>query len=233
MGRRTLLWGFGVGVAAVGLSWSGVASAQFFAASDAAVLDAGGVKGETSAAARGVGVDEGAPLALSLGLSSEMQLAVAGQSTSAGELGLAGRFAGESITLKRLLVPGSLQASDGVSVAMEIGWAVPRADEVRGVLALSQAWPAATLHLNAGLTRHAEGSVAPEMLTFVEGPPTWQLRPALELYAVRDAALVTGSRWGVIWDLSERLALSAGAGREHRSDATTEFGVGLEWSALD
>ena len=227
---RTSRLGLGGLYAFVALCWSPVASAQFFAASDADVVGAGEVEGETIAES---GVDGEAPLALAMGLSPNWEAAISGEQTPLGEVALPHRFIGSSISVKRLVVPGSLQGAEGFSAALEVSWELPDTRALRSALALSRQGSWATLHLNGALSRGADGVVAPELLTLIEGPPSWSLRPAIELYTDPGDVLATGSRWGVVWELSDRLALAAGAARQHQADAATEYGFGLSWSTLE
>ncbi len=227
---RTARLGLGGLSAFVALCWSPVTSAQFFAATGADVVGAGDVEGETSAES---GVDGAAPLALAMGLSRNWEVGIGGEQSPLGEVALPHRFVGRSIAVKRLLVPGSLQGAEGFGAALEVSWELPSASEVRSALALSREWSWATLHLNGATSRDAEGAVAPELLAMIEGPSSWVLRPAVELYMDPGDILTTGSRWGVIWELSDRLALAAGAARLHQPDAATEYGFGLSWSTLE
>jgi hypothetical protein len=98
---------------------------------------------------------------------------------------------------------------------------------------VSQRWDAASIHLNAALTRTREHSGNRFLGVIVEGPDSWTLKPVMELFTERGTA---GSRtnstlFGLIWKESDKLAFDAGA-RKARTDSQTlsELRLGLTWS---
>ena len=118
--------------------------------------------------------------------------------------------------LKHVVVPGSLQAKDGPSVATEFGVLLPDStgDSGAGIswaTIVSQRWDWGTVHFNmeTALMRdhHADVFVG----TIIEGPSKWKVRPVAEFFYEKEfgqAETVSGLV-GLIWQVSDKLSFDA------------------------
>ena len=142
-----------------------------------------------------------------------------------------------ALSLKQLHRIGSLQDGTGVSIASECGVLLP---EIHGASRtgascfgiVSQRWPAASVHLNAGLALDREHNWNRTLGGIVEGPHEWTVRPALELIAERNSSgsQTNSALVGMIWQKRESLAFDFGV-RAARSDGEDIYEVraGLTW----
>ena len=123
------------------------------------------------------------------------------------ELTTAGAF------LKHVVVPGSLQGKDGLSVATEFGVLLPDSTGDSGVGAswagiVSQRWDWGTVHFNTetALTRdhHADVFVG----TIIEGPFKWKVRPVAEFFYEKEFGLeeTVSGLVGLIWQVNDKLS---------------------------
>lgn len=139
---------------------------------------------------------------------------------------------------KHLLRRGSLQDESGPSVAAEYGLLLPsvHGDDGAGFSvtgAVSQRWPAATLHLNAALARNREHEPQSFAGAVLEGPEAWRVRPVAELFTEKasGSARVRSMLAGAIWRVHERLSFDFGLRAAHAgSQSVRELRLGLTWS---
>lgn len=101
------------------------------------------------------------------------------------------RLTNASLSLKALLREGCLQGEEGLSMAMEFGPLLPGTGDggafgAEAALITSMRWPALTVHFNTAslLTRQHQFGVFAGAI--VEGPFTWRVRPAVELFTEQD-----------------------------------------------
>jgi hypothetical protein len=139
---------------------------------------------------------------------------------------------------KHLLRRGSLQDESGPSVAAEYGLLLPSVHAGHGTGfsvagAVSQRWPAATLHLNAALARNREHEPQVFAGAILEGPDAWRVRPVAELFTEKasGSARVRSALAGAIWRVHERLSFDLGLRAAHAgSQSVRELRLGLTWS---
>lgn len=139
---------------------------------------------------------------------------------------------------KHLLRRGSLQDERGPSVAAEYGLLLPSVHAGHGTGfsaagAVSQRWPAATLHLNAALARNRDHEPQVFAGAILEGPDAWRVRPVAELFTEKasGSARVRSALVGAIWRVHERLSLDFGLRAAHAgSQSVRELRLGLTWS---
>ena len=148
-----------------------------------------------------------------------------------------------ALSLKSLLRRGSLQASRGVSVALESGLLLPGSERRLGVHVasiFSWQWPALTLHFNLGNDLLTSFDYTMTGGVIVEGPVPWPVRPVGELLVARSidghtlargwnrsALLGAIAPWrdGWVFDLGLRHGFADGAeGDELRLGFTWSFG---------
>jgi hypothetical protein len=122
-----------------------------------------------------------------------------------------------AVSLKHVVIPGSLQDKAGPSVATEFGLLLPDSNGQSGFGAsvagiVSQRWEWGTVHFNAAtaLTRDQHGDLF--LSTILEGPAKWTVRPVAEIYyenafgqAETISALV-----GLIWQVRDTLSFDVG-----------------------
>lgn len=139
--------------------------------------------------------------------------------------------------LKGVLRQGTLQGATGPSLATEFGALLPTVHGDRGAGAtwngiLSQAWPAATIHVNtaATLTRAQRFDLFAGAI--LEGPQAWTVRPAVEVFVEREfgAVLTVSTLLGAIWRVREDLSFDVGL-RRARLDRreVSELRAGFTW----
>lgn len=199
-------------------AWSGSARAyRPFDGTDAAVAESGEVEVEwQSAGARRDGSQTTlvAPASVvNIGFAKDWEAVFEGQletplsSPGPTSLTAAGAF------LKNVLRPGSLQNTDGPSVATEYGILLPDSRGDSGIGAslagiVSQRWDWGTVHLNgeAVLTRDHH----PDLFVgaIIEGPSKWIVRPVAEVFyenELRRSETISGLI-GAIWQISDKLS---------------------------
>lgn len=142
------------------------------------------------------------------------------------------------VAMKGVVRRGSLQDSDGPSVAIEPelllpATAGPSGFGVAGGVIVSQRWPALTVHLNLVPSWSRSHRLAGLGGVIVEGPTAWVVRPVAETYvaAERGKPSVTVSGLaGLIWRASSQVALDA-AVRVASVSGTglVEVRLGLTW----
>lgn len=151
--------------------------------------------------------------------------------------GYRNRVADTGFSVKHVLRRGVLQGETGVSIAAECGVLLPEVHGERGHGAacdgiVSQQFGAATVHLNAELSRNRDGSNGRFVGVIVEGRSEG-IRPVLEVYNERDnrGGRTNSALVGAIWQHGEDLAFDAGLRRAREDGANvTELRVGLTWS---
>ena len=144
----------------------------------------------------------------------------------------------DALSLKQVHRRGSLQDGTGASVASECGILLPNVHAESGTgftcaAILSHRLPAATVHLNAALSRTREHRTERFFSLIVEGPAWGATRPVMEVFHERDNGGFeeNSALAGLIWRASENLSFDAGlraaraAGEEVR-----EVRAGLTWS---
>lgn len=182
----------GLALALALAAWSTPALAyRPFDGTDAAVAKKGEIEIELQPAGRlrdESGTSLIAPAAvINYGLSEDWEAVFEGQGqTSLSPLGPTSLTAAGAF-LKHVIVPGSLQAKTGPSIATEFGMLFPDSTGNSGVgvsLAgiVSQRWDWGTIHLNVetAVTRDHHGDVF--LGTIIEGPATWTVRPVAEIF---------------------------------------------------
>ena len=149
-------------------------------------------------------------------------------------------FRDTDVLLKWLLRPGSLQGSQGISVALEAGPLLPEFHGDPGFgaqanLILSCRAGLGTLHLNeeAALSRSGQPEVFSSVI--VEGPEAFTVRPVAELFiehAFKANATTYSALLGAIWPAAESLSVD-GALRLAREGGVRalEVRVGFTWAA--
>jgi hypothetical protein len=174
-----------------------------------------------------------------LGLPGEFEVVLEGRAERDldDSEGYRNRFADTGFSVKHVLRKGVLQGGTGVSIAAECGVLLPELHGERGHGAacdgiVSQRFGAATVHLNAELSRNRDGSHGRFVGMIVEGSGEG-LRPVLEVYNERDnrGGRTNSAMVGAIWQRGEDLAFDAGI-RRAREDGenVTELRLGLTWS---
>ncbi|OLE63362.1 MAG: hypothetical protein AUG04_05735 [Deltaproteobacteria bacterium 13_1_20CM_2_69_21] len=130
-----------------------------------------------------------------------------------------------------MLRPGSLQDGTGPSIATELSALLPAINGDPGAgaeltLIASQRWSALTLHLNGALAVTRSHQLGYFAGAIVEGPEAWPVRPVGEVFAESegDGAPVRSGLLGVIWRVSDRLALDTAV----RLASSAGSGTGLE-----
>ena len=148
------------------------------------------------------------------------------------------RLVDTDVLLKWLMRSGSLQGSEGLSVALEAGPLLPEfhGDEGFGAqanLILSHRTRVGTLHLNEEAALSRLGRLDLFSSVIVEGPESLGVRPVAELFVERDlgASETTYSALaGAIWSAAESLSVD-GALRSHAKKArAVELRFGFTWA---
>jgi hypothetical protein len=142
------------------------------------------------------------------------------------------------LSVKTILVHGSLQDQSGPSVASEIGPLLPtlgaeRTFGAQGTLIVSQRWTPLSIHVNGGAvyTRAATHQLVSSVI--IEGPASFRVRPVMELLAADEVRRATTYSMlvGAIWKTSDTLALDLGVrGGILDGASTEEVRVGLTWA---
>jgi hypothetical protein len=118
-----------------------------------------------------------------------------------------------AISLKHVLVPGSLQDQTGPSIATEFGMLLPELNgdnHVGASLAsiVSQRWDWGTIHFNlaASLTRHNTAETFTGII--IEGPSKWTVRPVAEVFYEQEINQTTtiSGLLGLIWQVRDNLS---------------------------
>jgi hypothetical protein len=142
-----------------------------------------------------------------------------------------------ALLLKGVLRQGTLQGDSGPSLATEFGALLPTVHGDRGAGAtwvgiLSQAWPAATVHLNTAFTLTRAQRFDLFVGAILEGPSAWTVRPAVEVFVEREfgAAFTSSVLLAAIWRVREDLSLDVGLRRAWGDDRdVSELRVGFTW----
>lgn len=148
------------------------------------------------------------------------------------------RLQDTALSLKAVLLEGSLQGKEGPSIAMEIGALLPTVNGdaglgAQGALIASRRWAAMAIHLNgqAVWTRTHVPAVVGGLI--LEGPERWPVRPVAELLAEseRGAPAARSALVGAIWRFRDGLSFDAALrrGRVGRDDVA-EVRLGLTWA---
>jgi len=180
-------------------------------------------------------------LVANLGLSHEHELVIEGRHEIAldrepGEPRTA--LVDNGVFIKQVLRRGVLQDEPGVSIATEYGLLLPEVNGTHGTgLSLagivSQRWSAATLHLNAVLSRTREHEPDLFLGTILEGPFSWAVRPVAEVFTERprDGPRTDSLLVGAIWRVRDGLSFDAGVRSARVGDDTVhELRLGLTWA---
>ena len=141
------------------------------------------------------------------------------------------------LLLKGVLREGALQGATGPSLATEFGVLLPTLHGDRGAGAtcsgiVSQAWPAATLHLNTAFTLTRAQRFDLFAGAILEGPHSWTLRPAVEVFVEREFGnvLTVSTLLGAIWRVREDLSFDVGLRRARVDDRdVSELRAGFTW----
>ena len=180
-------------------------------------------------------------LVANLGLSHEHELVIEGRHEIAldrepGEPRSA--LVDNGAFIKQVLRRGVLQDEPGVSIATEYGLLLPEVNGAHGTgLSLagivSQRWSAATVHLNAVLSRTREHEPDLFLGTILEGPFSWAVRPVAEVFTERprDGPRTDSLLVGAIWRVRDGLSFDAGVRSARVGDDTVhELRLGLTWA---
>jgi hypothetical protein len=143
-----------------------------------------------------------------------------------------------AFSVKHVFRRGSLQDGSGPSIASECGVLLPEIHRASGTGAtcagiVSRRWDAASVHLNAALTRTREHTTNRFLGVIVEGPEAWPIRPVTEVFAERatDGSRTNSALVGFIWKQSDDLAFDAGVRKARMNDQNlTEVRLGLTWN---
>jgi hypothetical protein len=148
------------------------------------------------------------------------------------------RLTDADLLLKGVLREGVLQGKTGPSVALEVGPLLPswRGEPGWGAsadLVLSEQWRWVSAHLNV----QAQRTRAPNPDSFtgviLEGPSTWLVRPVAEIYYERELGgtlRVLSTLGGVIWQVSDDLALDAAGRSTSGTPHLFEIRAGFTWA---
>jgi len=143
-----------------------------------------------------------------------------------------------ALSLKQVHRAGSLQERSGPSIASECSVLLPTVHGEPGAGAgcfglISQRWPAASLHFNAGLLFDRDHKWNKVVSGILEGPYEWTVRPALEIFTEHDGAgtQTNAALLALIWRRRENLSFDVGvrAARESGEDVY-EIRAGLTWA---
>jgi hypothetical protein len=122
-----------------------------------------------------------------------------------------------ALSLKHVVIPGSLQDKEGPSVATEFGLLLPDSNGASGVGAsiagiVSQRWAWGTINFNAAtaLTRDQHADLF--LSTIIEGPAKWTVRPVAEFYYENEFGQVEtiSALVGLIWQVRDTLSFDVG-----------------------
>ena len=154
---------------------------------------------------------------LNIGFENRWEAVFEGKGIIPASPGGAFEIADPGISLKHVLVPGSLQDQTGPSIATEFGVLLPEVNGERGVGAtlqgiISQRWDWGTIHFNlaASLTREHNGDLFTSLI--IEGPSKWTVRPVAEIFyedEVNQAHTLSGLI-GAIWQVNDKLSFDIG-----------------------
>jgi hypothetical protein len=129
-------------------------------------------------------------------------------------------FSASAVSLKHVVIPGSLQDKQGPSVATEFGLLLPDSNGASGVGAsiagiISQRWDWGTLHFNVAtaLTRDRHADLFLD--TIIEGPANWAVRPVAEVFYENEfgQAETISALIGLIWQVRDNLSFDVGVRR--------------------
>jgi len=218
--RTSLRYGSLLAVLATGLllGWISKASAyRPFNGTDAAVADPNEVEIEFQPIGT-LTQDSGKSLVgpwavLNIGFENRWEAVFEGKGMIPVSPGGAFEITDPGISLKHVLVPGSLQDQTGPSIATEFGVLLPEVNGEQGVGAtlqgiVSQRWDWGTIHFNmaASLTREHNGDLFTSLI--IEGPFKWIVRPVAEIFyedEVNQAHTISGLL-GLIWQVRDNLS---------------------------
>jgi hypothetical protein len=143
-----------------------------------------------------------------------------------------------ALSLKQVHRAGSLQEASGPSIGSECSVLLPTVHGEPGAGAgclglVSQRWPVATVHFNAGLLFDRDHKWNKVVSGILEGPYDWTVRPALEIFTEHDGAgtQTNSALLALIWRRRDNLSFDAGlrAARSAGEDVY-EVRAGLTWS---
>jgi hypothetical protein len=148
-------------------------------------------------------------------------------------------LADTGLLVKGVLREGALQGATGPSLATEFGVLLPTVHGDRGAGAtcsgiLSQAWPAATVHLNTAFTLTRAQRFDLFAGAILEGPHAWTVRPAVEVFVEREfrAVLTVSALLGAIWRVRGDLSFDVGLRRARIDDRdVSELRAGFTWGS--
>ena len=222
--RTSLRYGSLLAVLATGLllGWISKASAyRPFNGTDAAVADPNEVEIEFQPIGT-LTQDSGKSLVgpwavLNIGFENRWEAVFEGKGMIPVSPGGAFEITDPGLSLKHVLVPGSLQDQTGPSIATEFGVLLPEVNGEQGVGAtlqgiVSQRWDWGTIHFNvaASLTREHNGDLFTGLI--IEGPSKWAVRPVAEVFyevEVNQAHTISGLI-GAIWQVNDKLSFDIG-----------------------
>ena len=117
------------------------------------------------------------------------------------------------ISLKHVLVPGSLQDQTGPSVATEFGVLLPEVNGDQGYGAslagiVSQRWDWGTLHFNAAASSTRDQNTDLFAGLILEGPAKWIVRPVAEIFYEEEVnqSHTISALVGLIWQVRDNLS---------------------------
>lgn len=233
-------------LALAALSWGSPALAyRPFDSTDADVVARGEL--EIEASPLGYLNEDGADvlvtpdLVMNLGLHDRIELVLEGRGLialddDAGERRY--RLVDTALLAKGLLRRGSLQGSEGPSLALEAGVLLPTLHDEGGIGAevigaASRRWRRLTAHLNGSVARTRAESWEVGVGLIVEGPARRGLRPVAEATLSRELGEASAGSGlvGVVWEARESLAFDVAFryARDGGSDVR-ELRAGVTWS---
>jgi hypothetical protein len=136
----------------------------------------------------------------------------------------------------RLLRAGSLQDKRGLSLLVEGDLLVPSSTRQKLgaglLLAGSQAWQDAALHLSSGTSRTPDRDTARFASLIAEGPDRWEVRPVAEASLEGDLGETTlrSLLMGFIWQTKTGLAMDFSFRMGYSDQRLVEYRSGITWN---
>jgi hypothetical protein len=136
----------------------------------------------------------------------------------------------------RLLRAGSLQDKHGLSMLVEGDLLVPSTTRQRLgaglLLAGSQAWQDAALHLSGGISKTPDRDSARFASLIAEGPDRWEVRPVAEASLEGEVGGTTlqSLLMGFIWQTKTGLAMDFAFRKGYSDQRLAEYRSGITWN---
>jgi hypothetical protein len=140
------------------------------------------------------------------------------------------------LSVGRMVKAGSLQDHRGLSLMAEAALLVPPSTRQHLgaglLLAGSQSWQDAALHLSGGIERTREAEDGRFASLIAEGPDRWELRPVAEGTLEREAGARTlrALLVGVIWQTRAGLAMDFAYRFGYSDERLAEYRSGITWN---